>query len=306
METLQRQRLRVELENRGDQIGAPCRFVIGTLSFILLQHISTDAGVYSGLAFLTDKIIILPNVRLRSLEVWEIPEDANTVKNALEGPIASFILPPLKAGWAYHIVSCRGDPNPMGASSTRRSPDPFQPSPATALLLLNVYVHHERPAALGPNDQHSDAFNMLIRRDALLAILQEKGDIELPWEEWSSAARILCSSEDAASNWITTTSGLRYVSFDRDKEVIVRDFNKFNQDPTGHEQAASSEPLPLRKALYDEKERTPFLDILIDDVSLPSTVTFGGIQANWSGALMDEERIIGLQVSSPQTPQLLF
>lgn len=253
------------------------------------------------MAFLTDKLIMLPNVRRRRLEIWEIAEDTEEVNKTIKEPIASFELPKLTDGWAYHIVCCRGDPNPMGPSSARRSTDPFQPSPATALLLLNVYVHHERPAALGPNDQHSDAFNMLIRRDELLAVLQRRTGKGTTFEwkkDWSSAARILCSSEDAASNWITTTSGLRYVSFDRDKEVVVRDFNKFNQDPTGNEQSAVSEPLPLRKALYDEKERTSYLENFIDDVSLPSAVVFGGIQAHWTGALMDEERIIGLQVSS--------
>lgn len=295
METLQRQCLRVQLENRRTEVG---KIVLidsccASVPKYWLQHIRTDAGIYSGLAFLTDAHLILPNVRTRSLEVWQVSERSSD-ESGDKSPVARLALPPLSEGWVYHVVSCRGDPNPMGATSKRRSTDPFQPSPDTALLLLNVYVHHERPATLNANDIHVDAFTMLVPRNSILQTLMDNPkELILPWEKWSSKVRILSTSDDGSnSNWITTTSGLRYITFDKDHEIVLRDYNRFNKDLVKE----GEEVFPLRKALYDERERTVSLDFLIDDEPLPATVIFGGIKEDWSGALLDEERIIGLRV----------
>lgn len=70
---------------------------------------------YSGLIFLTDHLILIPNVRTNALDIFQIPE-----KPTADAPVPVLVLrlPELAEERLMGGISCRAEPNPIGTDSS--------------------------------------------------------------------------------------------------------------------------------------------------------------------------------------------
>ncbi|KAF9553352.1 hypothetical protein CPC08DRAFT_822345 [Agrocybe pediades] len=89
-------------------------FVYEWKTGMVKMHFTAESKTYSGLLFLTEDLILLPNALLNTLDIFRIPEKA-TVETPK--PVLRLSLPRLANGRHLGGISCRAEPNPIGKSS---------------------------------------------------------------------------------------------------------------------------------------------------------------------------------------------
>ena len=101
---------------------------------------STPSQAYTGgVVFLTPHIFLLPNEERNTLDIFTIPETL-TLEPLI--PIAIFHLPRLK-GDSRVYISCRAEPNPrLPANFSRDNGKPFYDSPKGAIILFQYSPSH--------------------------------------------------------------------------------------------------------------------------------------------------------------------
>ncbi|KIM37681.1 hypothetical protein M413DRAFT_448215 [Hebeloma cylindrosporum] len=104
---------------------------------------------YSGLIFLSESLILLPNTRTNGLDIFRIPTKPTLLSLR---PILTLNLPTLSPGRVLGGISCRAEPNPISPSSIphmkQRSQDggyfspnrPFSPNSEHALCIFDLRI----------------------------------------------------------------------------------------------------------------------------------------------------------------------
>lgn len=179
---------------------------------------------YQGFIFLTETVLLLPNLIERHLEMYTL-SDAGLI------PQCFLDLPPLSPQHIIWMLTCRAEPNPIGEHSTiqgfraRDSANPsFVSSPADSIALFNMSVIGE-PAEFS-------YFSFIIHRSALLKYLPARPHSFVPytstieshsgmshlievtispasiaWNRWGPPITRWFSTEGIAHGYITTTAG---------------------------------------------------------------------------------------------------
>ena len=128
---------------------------------------------------------------------------------------------------------------------------------------------------------------------------RNKDPIPIPWSSWGPPVTRWFPA-DNATRWITTTAGQRSVLLNSTRrQYVVLDFNPENLRRAENE--LGSPPLNINHRIYcyrnSEALRTEgvFKDSVVS--KLPFVVYVSDrMDDSWDGALMDEERILGVQV----------
>lgn len=203
-----------------------------------LQEIDGNPESYSGVVFVSEDILLLPNTETRALELWKIPGPDEHPPLA---PLVQLALPRLLPHNILRFISTRAEPNPIASSSLKYSDRPFHYDPLDSIVLLHLRV----------NGIHlSSLFTLFIHRRSLLNLLPSKVDVDcakpVPWADWAPQ-NAFCINLDGSipSRWITTTCGQRFVvlpgiSDDEDSDqpdddlrrkpspIVIFDFNPHN------------------------------------------------------------------------------
>jgi hypothetical protein len=258
---------------------------------------------YSGLIFLSENLIVIPNVQTNALEIWDIFSTHQT------RPACNLQLPDLSPGISLFSITCRGEPNPIGSRSQLESDKPFYRSAHEAIMLFHIQVQ------LGDGVMRH-TFTLFVHRKALCEIYERQcvgtnsgsGDsfggtdnnsISIPWTSWGPpVTRWFPADSSNATRWITTTAGQRGVLCGSHPAVacqyIVLDFNS--------ESLRQAETLSLdvstRVQCFRRWEAIQAEGLFKEPVigELPFVVCASESFYAWDGALIDEERVLGLEV----------
>ncbi|KAF9074215.1 hypothetical protein BDP27DRAFT_1317499 [Rhodocollybia butyracea] len=275
----------------------------------VVMEIDGNPETYSGVVFLSEDVILLPNTQTRALEIWNIPGPNEHQPSA---PVMQLALPKLLPDNVLRFISCRAEPNPIGSGSDlKHSTRPFHYDPLNSIVLLHLRV----------NALHlSSLFTIFVHRRALLDLLPPNapfGDIDrekqVPWSEWAPSRTCSVDLEgQTPSRWITTTCGQRFVflptvddddnqSYDdlrrRPSPIVLFDFNPHNVRQAERELAKDSSVTKVVDPggrVLDAQET--FAEEIVS--YLPYVVTATYKRHRLDGVLMDEERVIGLQTDA--------
>ena len=259
---------------------------------------------YSGLVFISESLIVIPNAQTNALEVWDIFSTHQTPR-----PACILQLPELLPGNSLFCITCRGEPNPIGSGSQIESDKPFYQSAQDAIMLFHIQIQ------IGGGFIR-DTFTFFVHRNALCEIYErqcvetnsESGDpfggtdnnpIPIPWSAWGPPiTRWFPADNRNATRWITTTAGQRGVLCGSQPEVacqyIVLDFN-----PESLRRAdALSLDADTRIRCFRHWEAMPAEGLFKEPVigQLPFVICASEDFYAWDGALLDEDRVLGLEV----------
>jgi hypothetical protein len=215
-------------------------------------------------------------------------------------------------------IACRGEPNPIGSGSQFASDKPFYQSAHEAIILFHVRVWLGVPVAhqqLGV--EMTRTYTLFIHRKALCEIYErecvemdsksrdsfggtdDNNSISVPWSSWGPPVTCWFPADNTNSTrWITTTAGQRGVLCGFHPEVacqyIVLDFNS--------ETLRRAETLSLdasnRIRCFRQWEPRQTEGLFKEPVrgELPFAICTSEGYYAWDGALIDEERVLGLEV----------
>ncbi|CAA7261285.1 unnamed protein product [Cyclocybe aegerita] len=233
-------------------------FIYEWRTSVLKASFSAPWHTYAGLIFLSEHLVLLPNTHENCLEIFRIP-----FKPTIESltPILTLSLPRLAEGRSLTGVSCRAEPNPIGASSRidkrQRAQerldagivdvDDFQPtrgflaSATDAICVFAVRINGIPVAALDGNGgfnlhfAFANAFTFFVHRRSFLNLVHEHegADAPIPWPEWGPPVSRWFNANTFPTRWITTTAGQRCVVIaeaapETGFPYVVLDFNKDN------------------------------------------------------------------------------
>ncbi|KAJ7764422.1 hypothetical protein B0H16DRAFT_1687791 [Mycena metata] len=182
-------------------------------------------SVYNtGLVFITEHIIAVPNCLEAKLDIVIIP----SAKDDTTAPqfVYSFLLPSMKPEMAVHSFQCRSAPNPR-AGLNRFTRARFLHRPQDAILLFILHIGSEDIAT-----NHMFVLN----RPSFLRILDvcanhaNGGHLIVPWSAWGPVCTRWLDATSLSMRYITTTVGQRMVTIahaapDQPAPICVLNFN---------------------------------------------------------------------------------
>ncbi|TEB26755.1 hypothetical protein FA13DRAFT_1010701 [Coprinellus micaceus] len=244
-------------------------FVFDWRSGVLKTSLVAPNRSYSGLIFLDENLLLLPNTRRGALEIWDLPRTASAPSPS--APVCILELPLLAPGRSFGQLSCRAEPNPMGANrfrgtknhAERRQQRPYRCKAEDAIIIFNVRI---QPLHAGPHPVvalgFSHVYTFFVHRKSILQIVEEQKqreampptiDIDFPsnsllfpppiiWDQWGQKITRWIEADDMATRWITTTSGQRAAlisSHARSSQgsgspIVVMDFNPWSVKKVQH------------------------------------------------------------------------
>ncbi|KAJ3787498.1 hypothetical protein GGU11DRAFT_716906 [Lentinula aff. detonsa] len=275
----------------------------------VVMDINGNPESYSGVVFISEDIILLPNTETRALELWKIPGPNEHPPSA---PLRQLALPRLMPQNILRFISCRGEPNPTGFIRSQHYSDrPFHYDPLDSIVLLHLRVHGLHLSSL---------FTIFVHRRSLLNLLPPHApfvdiDVEkpVPWAEWAPPITFCIDlGGSIPSRWITTTCGQRFVVLpspgdDSDESnaaeddlrrkpraIVVFDFNPHNIRKAERELEADPD---AKKIVNRERRVMDAQEIFAEDIVsyLPYVVAATADKYRLDGVLMDEDRVLGLQ-----------
>ncbi|KAI3605823.1 hypothetical protein WG66_012393 [Moniliophthora roreri] len=282
----------------------------------VLLHIDGEPDSYGGIIFLTENLILLPNTSANTLEIWKIPSPTEDPPDA---PIRILGLPELAPGHTLRYISCRSEPNPTASGATLKSDRPFHPSPKDSVVLLHLRIHGHPNVTLISVFVHRSSLLDLVEmddeeRNARLAMGEDGMKIPVPWLAWAPPVTycIDCGG-DLPSRWITTTCGQRFVMLPTDDweldvlghrnpaPLVVYDFGRGSvrkvqkqlDEMSPEEKEIYTGPIVRRGATLLEESAHIFADQI--NSYLPFVESRTKQLYGFDGALMDDERIIGIK-----------
>jgi hypothetical protein len=269
-------------------------------------------GSYSGLIFLSENLVVIPNSQTNALEIWDIFSTYQTPR-----PACILRLPELSPGNSLLYITCRGEPNPIGSGSQSEPDKSFYQSAHEAIMLFHMHIELEDPVAhqqLGGDFVHT--YTLFVHRKALCEIYEREcvekdsksrdsfdgtddHSISIPWSSWGPPISRWFPADNANSTrWITTTAGQRGVLCGSHPPIpcqyIVLDFNSQN--------LRRAETLSLdvsnRIQCFRQWEAIQIEGLFKEPVrgELPFAICASEGFYTWDGALIDEERVLGLEV----------
>jgi len=237
-------------------------------------------------------------------------------------------LPPLTRAASIVRLGCRAEPNPTSSSSLAipaPSTRPFRDKAEDAIILFNMLIEDVQ---VHPGQFHfpeTRPFTFIVHRRALVEHIpaphracapfcsapgSEPESVHVPWAAWGVAATRWFEGDPASMRWITTTAGQRAVTMEESipTPIIVRDFNPHTVRSVCARAAANGQPrrcnwseqLPNGNRMTLKVEDSVLVagSVFKEDVqsSLPYVETMTRAEYHYEGALIDEERILGLKV----------
>ena len=269
-------------------------------------------GSYSGFIFLSESLIVIPNAHTNALEIWDIFSTHKT------HPACILQLPELSPGNSLILITCRAEPNPIGSGSQFQSDKPFYQSAHEAIMLFHIHVQLGDPVALQQlGGGMTRTYTLFVHRKALCDIYErecvemnsKRGDsfggtdnnnpISIAWSSWGPpVSRWFPADNTNSTRWITTTAGQRGVFCGSHPAVafqyIVLDFNPEN--------LRRAETLSLdvnnRIQCFRQWDAIQAEGLFKEPVigELPFAICASESFYVWDGALIDEERVLGLEV----------
>jgi len=284
-------------------------FVYDWRNAVQKMSVSVTQCSYHTLTFLSENIFLVPNTLTNTLDIWDILSNPESPR-----PVCILQLPELVEGSSLTYITCRGEPKPIGCGSRLQSDRPFHQSSEDAIILFQICA---------ANLVHRYAYKFFIHRKALLEIcdqrrakieesrfrvedvnsglsklvIEDTTTIAIPWSSWGPPVTRWFYVRSA--RWITNTAGQRGVLVHpTHRQYVVLDFNPENLRRAENKLRSSSLTINNRIHCCRSWETLQIDDVFQDPVlsKLPFVAyTLENAHA-WDGALMDEERVLGLQV----------
>ncbi|KAJ7875446.1 hypothetical protein B0H13DRAFT_1009175 [Mycena leptocephala] len=236
----------------------------------------------TGLAFLTDEILVIPNSLDATLDLLHIPAEEK-----LPQSLHSFRLPTLKRFASINVVRCRGEPNPR-VSIRRPSRAAFLPRPLDSLLLFSPII--------GSPSGTSDHMFVVHRARLAAAINLRPDDIDIPWEAWGPQCTRWIDADEFSIRYITATAGQRMVAIAHDAPGFPSPINLLDFNETNVRAQRARGPVDGPRATVRVVEAStisfePFahpITSLLPYVEILSKANF-----NYGAVLINDENIIG-------------
>ena len=269
-------------------------------------------GSYSGLVFLSENLIIIPNAQTNALEIWDIFSTHQTLH-----PACILQLPELSPGNSLFSITCRGEPNPIGSASQIESDKPFFQSAHEAIMLFHIQVQLGDPVA---HQQHGGGmihtYTLFVHRKALCETYERQSvetnsksedslggaddnSISIPWSSWGPPiTRWFPADSTNSARWITTSAGQRGVFCGSHPAIacqyIVLDFNSESLRRAETLSLDASNRIQCFRHWDAIQTEGLFKEPVIGE--LPFSICASEGFYAWDGALIDEERVLGLEV----------
>ena len=291
-----------------------------------VQLRSSEWSAYDCFSFLTEDTLIIPNLLQNNLEIMRIVVDESDDDVPHLVSLCTLNLPPLAEQASIIRLGCRAEPNPMGSGPgpllvPAPSNRPFRDTAVDAIVIFDLLIEDMNSHANGPTP-----FTFIVHRRALIAHIPRTqracapfrtvagaAPTTVPWSAWGVPVTRWFES-DQSSRWITTTAGQRAVTMENrmSTPIIVRDFNPYavhtalaqgrTQQEWDHNVREKSRVLPNgnRQTVKVEEDVILAGSIFREDVrsALPYIETVTRARYGYEGVMIDEERILGLEVRS--------
>jgi hypothetical protein len=303
---------------------------LSSLLKLFAQLRSSEWGAYSYFSFLTEDTLVIPNLLQNTLEIVRIVVDESSDDDVPRlVPLCTLGLPPLSPHASIVRLGCRAEPNPTSSSPLLRpapSSRPFRDNAADAIVLFNLLIEDMNMDA-AQFFHETRPFTFFVHRRALLAQIPHAQRVcelfrsapgaaaptPVPWSAWGISATRWFEFDPASMRWITTTAGQRAVTMEEHTPtpIIVRDFNPYTvraalarEASQGRRSQECKRDAPRQlpngnlQVIKVEENVIPAGTMFREDVrsTLPYIETVTQNKYRYEGVLIDEERILGLEV----------
>ena len=291
---------------------------------------SSEWGAYAYFSFLTEDTLVIPNLLQNTLEIVRIVVDESIDDDVPRlVTLCTLDLPPLSPHASIIRLGCRAEPNPTSSNPLRPAPSsrPFRDNAADAIVVFNLLIEDTNMHA-AQFFHETRPFTFFVHRRSLLAQIPQAqracalfrsapgaaAPTLIPWSAWGTAATRWFEFDPASMRWITTTAGQRAVTMEErtPTPIIVRDFNPYAVRAALAREAAQGRPQECERdvqrqlpngnwqVLKVEEDVIPAGTMFGEDVrsALPYIETVTQKKYRYEGVMMDEERILGLEVRS--------
>ncbi|KAF7762341.1 hypothetical protein Agabi119p4_8934 [Agaricus bisporus var. burnettii] len=295
-------------------------------SGVLKTSFRAPYHTYLGLVFVTQDVLMTPNLNSMTFEYWRVPKEQS---DAPTRPFFKLALPELcpEDNVGINTIECPAEPNPT--SSFRHSPKPFHPDPYRAIAIFNISIRsrvfrtiHNIPHPI----QLACQFFLFVHRSSLAECLNRLENFisyhddprPVPYDDWGKDICRWIPADGYSSQWITKTSGQKCVLF---PDTVH--FDRGVDEPQGQRMNDGIESRDLIQGneaveIEDEDEDEDWVDESdeemianqgqkLDDYGLCfSDDVYGRLPFKKSepvpnftywGVLMDEQRVLGTHVS---------
>jgi hypothetical protein len=278
---------------------------------------SSEWGSYAYFSFLTEDTLVIPNLLQNNLEIVRIVVDENDDDVPRLVPLCTLNLPPLANNASIIRLGCRAEPNPTGSGPgplrvPAPSSRPFRDTAADAIVLFNMIIEDVNPHA-AHFFHETRPFTFIVHRRTLVAHIPRaqlacppfrsvpgEAPTVVSWSEWGVPVTRWFESDPASIRWITTTAGQRAVTMEENAPtpIIVRDFNPYAVRAALAREKSRILPNGNKQTLKAEEGVIPAGSMFREDVrsALPYIETVTQTRYGYEGVLIDEERILGLEV----------
>lgn len=266
--------------------------------------------MYANFIFLEEDILVFPHLIDKTLEIYKI----NTSSDG-EPPVLTLMrtlgLPAMLPQAVIMRMACRAEPNPIGKKSVYAVPPdrqrPFRDSPADAVIIFSLLIQDALPLNLA--QMHT--FTFVVHRRSLLKQIDPTcsqvcppayAAVPAPWTRWGPSSTRWFDCGEVAMTWITTTAGQRYASMSSTSPapICVRDFNPFRARALYSEFGDKEVALPNGNKALAMLDPTLLTCSAVFPYGVESALPYSQVTSKKSypgnGVLMDEERIVLLQV----------
>ncbi|KAK7046238.1 hypothetical protein R3P38DRAFT_2607120 [Favolaschia claudopus] len=239
----------------------------------------------TGMIFLTEGMLVLPNSYDESLDVLYIPSDP------VEEPLLlhSFHLPELMHDTSIRSFQCRGSPNPR-TTTTSPSSASFVPRTWDALLMFSLQV--------GNHTTFSDHL-LIVDRPRFFGAIQnarEENPEGVEWDDWGPDCCRWLNAQELSTQYITTTSGRRMVTiahdaFERPAPITIMDFNPSSVRAHWHLGVVEREKATSRVV----EASTQHLELFARPIAsgLPYLEIVSKERFDYGAVLINDENVIG-------------
>ena len=291
-----------------------------------VQLRSSNRGTYPCFSFLTEDTLVIPNLVPdlfeNILEIVRIVVDESDDEFPRLVPLCKLDLPPLALHASIVYLRCRAEPNPTGSGPlivTAHSSRPFRDTAADAIIQFNMLTEYTADQFI-----YTTPFTFIVHRRALIThipcvqracvpfrAIAGVAPTTVPWSAWGVPVTRWFIS-DPSMRWIMTTAGQRAVTMEDNTPtpIIVRDFNPYAvraalaqgraQQECDHDVREKSWVLPNgnRQTVKVEEDVILAGSTFREDVrsALPYIETVTKTRYGYDGVLIDEERILGVEV----------
>jgi hypothetical protein len=280
---------------------------------------TSEWGAYAYFSFLTEDTLVIPNLLQNNLEIVRIVVDESDDDVPCLIPLCTLNLPPLAEHASIIRLVCRAEPNPTDSGPSPllvpAPPNrPFRDSAADAVVLFNLLIEGMNPHA-AHSFRETHPFTFIVHRRALVAHIPRAqlacapfrsvhgaAPTTVPWDAWGVPVTRWFESHPASIRWITTTTGQRAVTIEdrTPTPIIVRDFNPHAVRAALAREKSQVLPNGNRQVVKIEEDVIPAGSMFREDVrsALPYIETVTQTRYGYEWVLIDEERILGLEVRS--------